>query len=455
MRAKQLTVSSTKRNFHVTIVTVRGRGVGEPGKRLGRGRFLRGDFAWNVLLFRRAWVSKLASRVEQGSTEASSSQSSPEPHLLLDRAGIPLTSRASGAPPTQAGPPDRPKLRRYAGLGLVALAFMLLGGQFAAVAAYYPLNTELSQGTDVATQWHAYIAQNVVPEVLFVGDSQTELDIDTSEIANLLSKSAGRRIEVGKISARAEGPDFLEALTYRVMSLPRHPRLIVFPLNPVTSNAFHENGWDPTSDLFQLSDPIDAGYMRLAVTVDASRGALLRDWLVPYFRTTPTISTALKCRAVRWLEGHLPKVPGELRAVCDELAHTLATTTFDYKTKETVIGQYRQWLPDYRMSSREAAHIRSSVQLIRSGGSEILFMVYPSRDVIEDRASAYAKFERAAGELSVSLNVPMISLLHAVAMDDALWADPVHLNRWGAKAVAPAVMTALMGTPLVRAALDK
>jgi hypothetical protein len=330
----------------------------------------------------------------------------------------------------------------------VALAL----AQFITLPVYYQFNTEAYEGTDAGSQWRAYLARGTAPDVLFVGDSQTRMDVDTQQISDLLSQTMARHVGVAKIGVGGERPAFLNALVYRVMSRHTHPGVIVLPLNPITSNSATDERWDPSVHLFQISYPIDPVYMQLALRVDHHRDVLIRDWLVPYFRTAPAIGIALQCRYMTWMQQHSSHLPGELRGPtpCDGYSEPKGGNKIDAERTNWVLDRDREWLGDYHFSEQQAQYLREAVGTARSAGTEVVFAVYPTRDLSKEAREASARFKPAATALAATLRVPLFDLADGVPIDDELWGDPVHLNAVGARAFATSLTEILAGSPSLR-----
>jgi hypothetical protein len=326
------------------------------------------------------------------------------------------------------------------------VAAVVFASQFATLPFYYQLSAEVYAGSDSATQWQAYLARGKAPDVLFVGDSQTRSHVDADQISALLSSRMGRQVDVAKIGVGGEGPAFFEAVVYRVMHRPTHPRLIVLPFNPVTLTVRHEEGWDSSADLFNISEPLDLEYMKLALRVDSKPGTLVRDWMVPYFRTAPVMSMALKCRLITWLQTHSHYVPGEFRVgtPCEEYSQT--DQAFG-KAAPWVLAQFREWVQDYEISDREVQFTREAVQLTRAGGAAVVLLTYPVQDVNQIPSQASSRFQALARSLPDSLGVQLFDLLNVLSHQSELWADPVHMKRVGALRFASTLAEILADNP--------
>lgn len=327
----------------------------------------------------------------------------------------------------------------------------------AGLLALQPLSAQLARtsmskiqgGYDPYSQWQAYLARPAAPEVLFVGDSETRTDIDLDAVAAQLSASAGRRVTVGKLGIPGEVPSFQAGLVYRVMHRPSRPRIIVFGVSP---HIFNDGYQHPSSsfDLWQISAPWDPGYLREAYELAPDRGRFTRDLLVPYFAAYVPTTAALGCWVVQSnradLERRHQPVPAAVQAPtsCELGRHP---DPGDVMTAEDIrLGPmfYRQvFIDNYRFSDREAQALSELVDVARRGSAQVLLYQYPTYGLDSLDPAVASEFSVRIHQLSRELGTPMVDLREAVALPQPDWADPLHLNRAGATALAPAVAAAV------------
>jgi hypothetical protein len=339
-------------------------------------------------------------------------------------------------------PPSRDPSRAYrrARRSLLILLLALVVAQPLSIPlAYHAIREFIGVvpafvGMDVHTQWEAYQARPKAPDVLFIGDSQTFTDIDTVAVSADLSNRLGRPISVAKFGVPGEGPAFLDALMYRVMHRPSRPRWVVLEINQTTMNA--NRRWDPTADLWELSNPPDPGFMNLALRVDPYRWRLIRAWLVPYFMTYQPVSQLAQCSVVESAQqaavllGH---VPLELRekVACKSGAAYLQ------------VNRYREDA-SYRFSDQDASYVREAVEMAHAGGTQVMFGTYPVVQLEAVNPVAHQTFQSKKAALVSSLGVPTFDLVTEMTdeqsiHDPNLWLDPAHMEPAGARALAPKV----------------
>jgi hypothetical protein len=336
--------------------------------------------------------------------------------------------------------PDASNARGHARRALWLLLLVLVLAQplsiplaYYAIARFVAVIPEFA-GMDVHSQWDAYLRRPKAPDVLFIGDSQTFTDVDASAISANLSAKLGRPVSVARIGVPAEGPAFLDALTYRIMHRPSRPHLLVFELEQYTMNA--NRHWDPTADLWELSNPPDPGFMAFALRVDPGRWRLLRAWLIPYFITYQPISQLAQCSVVQTAQTAallLGRVPLELRG------RTVCSSGEAYLQ----VNRYQDD-PHYRYSTQDEGYVRDAIAMARAGGSQVILSEFPFARLEATNPLAYRTFHSRARELATSLGVPMFSLVNDLSDDqsiyhDGFWLDQAHMSARGARALAPRI----------------
>jgi len=347
-----------------------------------------------------------------------------------------VLARVSTAPPS----PQPIRLHRRARLTLLVILLALAVAQPLSIPlAYHAIREFIGVvpafvGMDVHSQWEAYLARPKAPDVLFIGDSQTFTDIDPAAISADLSARMGRPISVFKFGVPGEGPAFLDALMYRVMHRPSRPRWVVFEVNQTTMNS--NRRWDPTADLWELSNPPDPGFMSLAFRVDPFRWRLLRAWLVPYFITYQPVSQLAQCSLVEHAQqaavllGH---VPLELRGQVACKSGVAYLQVNRYQEDAT-----------WRFSDQDSSFIHEAVAMARTGGTQVMFGTYPFVQLEAINPVNYQIFQSKMSALTTSLGVPTFNLVNQLTDDKSihdpnLWLDPAHMEPAGARALAPNV----------------
>ena len=277
---------------------------------------------------------------------------------------------------------------------------------------YYASRIEgIAPGSVTYVQWSDYTAEAKAPDVLFVGDSRAFTDVDETELAALMNASQSTHLRVGKFGINGADAAVLEALIYRVMSRPSHPRLIVYALAEFQFNANY--GRDFTSDYWQMSDPPDSGYLGEALRLDADRGRFIRGLLAPAIANLPLITQGVACDI-----GRIRPVPG-----C-RFGGTQNPTAFRAEFKQT-------YLHDFQYSDQEERYVSEAIARIREPGTVVAFVIFPTDGIDTVDPAAYATFQGRTAALAARENVPMLDMHADVPDQPGLWADLLHLTKTG------------------------
>lgn len=348
----------------------------------------------------------------------------------------------------------RPDLERRARSALLVLFLIAIVAQPIAVQIANHSLRDVYAGADAHTQWNDYLT-HPTPEVLFIGASNARMDVDVPSLTRILSARAGRPVSVGKLGVNAEQPTFLEALTYRVMKLQSRPRLIVFIVaaamfNPTFYCRACVAGDLLTLDLWQISFPYDAAFMKLAATLDPNWPWLLTGWMLPAVGYYQQEMAAVQCPVVdagRHLYSgqHWPVPAAFLRpTACDLGVHPLPDEVMTPEKRSAVYDLYLgQFVENYRFSSVLADHMRQMVAIVRSAGATALLATLPEFGLSDVAPAAHAEFWIRIRALADELGINDVNLSTELNDQPNLWTDPMHLNRAGAARLAPTLARAI------------
>ena len=301
---------------------------------------------------------------------------------------------------------------------------VILGGlaafQLASVPLghYYAARIEgIAPGSVTYEQWRDYTSEAKAPDILFVGDSRAFTDVDENQLATLIGGRLGSNVRVGKFGINGADAAVLEALIYRVMSRPSHPRLIVYALAEFQFNANY--GRDFTSDYWQISDPPDLGYLGEAFRLDPDWGRFARGLVLPAIANLPLITQGLACDI-----GRIRPVPG-----C-RFGGNQNPTAFRAEFKQS-------YLHDFSYSDQEEHYVSETVGRIRAAGAQVAFVVFPTDGIDTVDPAAYATFQARSSALAARENVPMLDMHSDIPDQPGLWADLLHLTKAGRSQITP------------------
>ena len=299
----------------------------------------------------------------------------------------------------------------------------------------YPLGLfslgQLLEGS-TAAEWQKYVA-GTAPDVLFLGDSRTRLDIQAPQFTAALSQLERRPIRVGRIGISSGRPEFFEAVAYRVMALPVRPKAVVIGLSEWQFNATY--GVDFSSDYWQLSWPVDPGYLKFSYLLDGEtrRPGLTRDYLLPGLVDAHVMGEEARCLILNPLPKTLLAKQAEWTGqTCQTAGDDVNSVMDDAMEKEIRDAYQGAHLNNYRVSQEELRHLSNVVARFRDAGIRVTFVNLPMYFIETINPAAYVLFNSAINEFSNDLGVPFLDLHEEMRSNRADWRDPSHLTRSGA-----------------------
>jgi hypothetical protein len=339
------------------------------------------------------------------------------------------------------------RTRHYAKAALWIVLGMFVVAQPLSVPLAYQSLRVLYAGEDTHSQWQDYLSRDA-PDVLFLGASDTKSDVDTRAVAAELSSVAAGPVSVGKLGVDAEKPDFFAALMYRVMHRPTHPRLVIISL---AENEFSiDYPFDPTSDLWQISEPFDLGFMQAAYRLDPDRDQLARRWLVPYFATFRPIVSVAQCPllATARRSGAIARTFHAVRDLndCEVGRSNVTDRVMDPERNRKVMAGFVAAVSNFHFDERQGENLKQAIEIARQGAAQVVLMRNPNFRLggfFTDKQQLL--LDRLRG-LAMAEGVPFIDLVDVLQDDSFLWNDFQHLNRTGARAYAPILAKAISRT---------
>jgi hypothetical protein len=282
--------------------------------------------------------------------------------------------------------------------------------------------------------WRDYAA--APRDVVFVGDSRVLIGTDSAAVEAGL-RMRGLSDTVTRLAVPGADVTIQQAIVYRVMHLSKKPRLVVLSFSEYMYTR--PTAPDPTGYLWQLTEPYDLGYMRLAYDLDPNRGRLLRGWIAPIVANAPVLARAGREQAsslppVRWILGD-SSAPSAGPA---ELQFAVTDAPMSPEKEVAVLESYRQdfGLGSFRFAAQRLEWARAAVHMAREAGVDVRFVIYPVYGIDRINPTGYADYLDRVTALARELQVPLADL-HAVDQNRDHYFDPSHLNREGVLALAP------------------
>jgi hypothetical protein len=356
-------------------------------------------------------------------------------------------------PPKLDGSSPRALRNARRALAILAVVVVLLQPLSLPVGRW--LNSVARSGTDAYSLWQRY-ASSPVPDVLVIGASPTYADIDEAGLASALSLSAGRTVTVEKLGFNGQGPVFYDALMYRILKRPQHPSLIVVTTAPPDLNdGCTSCSATLTTNLWDISDPLDPEFDRLALSLDPEPARLATGWVLPSYAYYPSI-VALQCLAVNGARAATVSIRGRVPAqlqdptICETQPGYFLVTGWMRQPEMTEgnvyisTKNYTRFMADYHISPRAVSSFFHAVATARNAGVSVVLLQPPlhsgARTLFPEAERAYQDQIQA---IAAGLNVPLVNLSESIPDDPRLWVDLLHLDRAGAAYFAPTLADAL------------
>ena len=351
--------------------------------------------------------------------------------------------------------PSTPATIRSARRALAILALIMVVIQPISVPVGHWLNSVARSGTDAYSVWQRYVSAPV-PDILVIGASTAQADIDEAGVSAQVSKVAGRSVTVEKMAFNGQGPLFFDALMYRIMQRPQHPKMIVVTTQaPDLSVGCSSCLASLTPDLWDISDLTDPGFVRLALRLDPDPTRLVAGWGLPALAYYPSV-VALQCLAIDYGRARamsiLGRVPLQLQnpTICETQPGYLLQTGW---ANQPAMGKvnvrvstdnYRRFMADYQISPDAVSSFEDVITRARAGGVNVVLVEVPlhsiARGLFPEATQAY---EQQMQAMASSLNVGLVDLSDSVPDDPTLWVDTLHLDRAGSSYFAPKLSSAL------------
>jgi len=302
------------------------------------------------------------------------------------------------------------------------------------------LEADIKGGSDAYSQWQAYLS-HPAPDVLFLGASETYTDIDAAQLSAGLSSAAGHRVTVGKLGFIGQEPAFHDLAMHLVMRRSSRPKVVVVAVQAPMLNAAAtcRSCTDPfTSDVWQISDLSDPGFIQLALNNDPNRLRLAAGWAIPLLANYPSI-VGLQCPMVSFGREASRAVLGWVPNVLQAPTYCESNLPYRLPRDSMTEATYANTMLDYQQ-----AFIRHLVREAQAGGTQVLFLKPPFHSAIRTAApQAEQMFDAQLDKMSAELGVGIVDLSSAVPDDPGYWLDPLHLNNRGAHYYGPRAVQAL------------
>ncbi|QQE63647.1 hypothetical protein GFS31_03150 [Leptolyngbya sp. BL0902] len=257
--------------------------------------------------------------------------------------------------------------------------------------------------------YHSYVATLGPPDVLIIGSSRALQGIDPQVLQQALAAQGRPNLRVYNFSVNGATAQVMSFVTRQLLAEDMHPRLVIWAEG---ARGFNSGRFDRTFASI-LESPGFAAVRdgaRLSL-VDPSPNLAIPDGPVPM--------TAINS------QGFL--------AVNDQFNPEVY-----YRSFPRVRGQYDDTYRAFRLDGVQTLSLEAVIQSFRSRGIPLVFVNLPlSNDYLDPVRMGYERqFQRFLQTYANRGTMTVIDLLELWRWQSHFFADPSHINRYGAREIA-------------------
>jgi hypothetical protein len=290
-------------------------------------------------------------------------------------------------------------------------------------------------GSDVLDEqvslYRAYVATQGPPDVLIVGSSRSLQGVDPQVLQQALAVEGHPGLRVYNFSVNGATAQVVSFLTRQLLAPDLHPRLVIWAEG---SRAFNSGRFDRTFAEI-LASPGYAAVRDGAVVSLQSRekspappAAIEAD--------EPESNTAAPAETAVAEHGTIPPSPINAQgflAVNDQFNPAVY-----YRSFPRVRGVYDNAYRPFRLEGVQTASFEALTQFLRGQNIPLVFVNLPlSNDYLDGVRLGYERqFQRFLQDRANQGTLTLVDLLEEWRWQSHLFADPSHVNRYGAREVA-------------------
>lgn len=272
-----------------------------------------------------------------------------------------------------------------------------------------------------------YLRTHGKPDILIVGSSRSLQGIDPAALEEGLSKQGLANLKVYNFGINGATARVINVLLQDILTPAQLPRLIVWGDG---SRAFNSGRPDQTYRKIIAS----AGYQRI-LQGERPIPSRTTDWEIPTFVTTTNKSLANSAATA---------AAAAITTDLSEQGFQTVTESYDpntyYRRYPRVSGQYDADYYNFDLQGEQTEATTAVANFARTHGITLVFVHLPlTRDYVVDsvRRSYEAEFQQHMWQLADQERFMFRNLSQQPElMRNSYFADPSHINRHGARAVA-------------------
>jgi hypothetical protein len=265
----------------------------------------------------------------------------------------------------------------------------------------------------------SYVATVGTPDILIVGSSRALQGIDPQMMQQVLQSRGYPDIKVFNLSVNGATAQVVNFMVSELL-----PQVLPQPLPPVIvwgdgSRAFNEGRRDRTWDSIAASP----GYQAIqSKSLSASTPEALATARFPR-EASPT---------------PLPNIAGNLDALGFSAVGDRFAPQDYYQQFPQINGRYDAAYSPFELYGAQTTALASLAEFTRAQNSQLIFVNLPLSDSYLDSYRQYyeEQFQQFLQDQSQALGFDVVDLLTQWESQNALFADPSHINQDGAAAIA-------------------
>ncbi|MGB3137083.1 MAG: hypothetical protein WBG38_13435 [Nodosilinea sp.] len=290
-------------------------------------------------------------------------------------------------------------------------------------------------GSDVLDEqvslYRAYAAAQGPPDVLIVGSSRSLQGVDPQVLQQALAVEGYPGLRVYNFSVNGATAQVVSFLTRQLLAPDLHPQLIVWAEG---SRAFNSGRFDRTFAEV-LASP---GY---AAASDGARLTLNEELLSAEPDEAEAETTAAETAGADKAEAAVPYgtiPPSPINAQGFLAVNDQFNPAVYYRSFPRVRGQYDNAYRPFRLEGVQTVSFRAMLQFLESQSIPLVFVNLPlSNDYLDSVRLGYERqFQRFFQDLADQGTLTLVDFLELWRWQSHLFADPSHVNRYGAREIA-------------------
>ncbi|PSN11751.1 hypothetical protein C7293_23020 [filamentous cyanobacterium CCT1] len=294
-------------------------------------------------------------------------------------------------------------------------------------------------GSDVLDEqvslYRAYVAAQGPPDVLIVGSSRALQGVDPQVLQQALAVQGHPGLRVYNFSVNGATAQVVSFLTRQLLAPDLHPRLVIWAEG---SRAFNSGRFDRTFAEILASPGYAAVRDGAALTLQAREKSPAPATLTEATRADSGSDAEATAPAETSEPEHGTVPPSPINAQGFLAVNDQFNPGVYYRSFPRVRGVYDNAYRPFRLEGVQTVSFDALTQFLRSENIPLVFVNLPlSSDYLDGVRLGYERqFQRFLQDRANQGTLTLVDLLEEWRWQSHLFADPSHVNRYGAREVA-------------------